>query len=123
MAPVMRRMLPGPILRPDRYQRHQRQLRRVGCVLIALMLLLAAMAASGAYLFFFQAELFAWMIVGALLSIVFGTPFLCVVALFVFYIRAIAHIGQVRYRTRPASIGRTDAVSQTIVVGEVVFDE
>ena len=70
-----------------------------------------------------QTELVAWIIVGAVLTVVFGTPLLCVGGLFVFYIWAVTRMGRSRHRPQPAKAGGTQQVAQTIVVGEVVLDE
>ncbi|MFV9507688.1 MAG: hypothetical protein AB4911_24315 [Oscillochloridaceae bacterium umkhey_bin13] len=69
-----------------------------------------------------QTELVAWIIVGAVLSIVFGTPLLCVVGLFIFYVWAVTRMGRSRQRSPSTKTGGAQQVAQTIVVGEVVLD-
>jgi hypothetical protein len=69
-----------------------------------------------------QTELVAWIIVGAVLSIVFGTPLLCVVGLFLFYVWAVTRMGRSRQRSPSTKTGGAQQVAQTIVVGEVVLD-
>ena len=125
MAPLTRGALPGPTPRPARQHRHyhqHRRQRRLRRFLIPLMLLVA-IATGGAYLLFFQVELLSWIIVGLMLTVVFGTPLLCVVGLFLIYVRAMARIGQARSGARAPIVQRTTSAPQTIVVSEVVFDD
>jgi len=89
----------------------------VGIVLLSIIAILGSLVLTG------QTELVAWIIVGAVLTVVFGTPLLCVVGLFVFYVWAVTRMGRSRPRPQPAKAGGTQQVAQTIVVGEVVLDE
>ncbi len=70
-----------------------------------------------------QTELVAWIIVGAVLSVVFGTPLLCVVGLCIFYIWAVTRMGRSRRRPLSTKTGGAQQVAQTVIVGEVVLDE
>lgn len=89
----------------------------VGIVLLSTIAILGSLVLTG------QTELVAWIIVGAVLTVVFGTPLLCVVGLFIFYVCAVTRMGRSRQRPQPAKAGGTQQVAQTIVVGEVVLDE
>lgn len=69
-----------------------------------------------------QDELIAWIVVGCVLVIVFGTPLLCVVGLFVFYFWALSRLGRARTmspRSRPSPTTNPD---HPIVWGEVLDD-
>jgi len=57
------------------------------------------------------------------LTVVFGTPLLCVVGLFAFYVWAVTRMGRSRRHPQPSKAEYTQQVTQTIVVGEVVLDE
>lgn len=70
-----------------------------------------------------QTELVAWIIVGAVLTVVFGTPLLCVVGLFLFYVWAVTRMGRSRRRPPSTKTGGVQQVAQTVIVGEVVLDE
>ncbi len=89
----------------------------VSTVLLSIIAILGSLVLTG------QTELVAWIIVGAVLTVVFGTPLLCVVGLFVFYVWAVTRMGRSRQRPQPAKARGTQQVAQTIVVGEVVRDE
>lgn len=70
-----------------------------------------------------QTDLVAWIIVGAVLTVVFGTPLLCVVGLFLFYVWAVTRMGRSRRRPPSTKTGGVQQVAQTVIVGEVVLDE
>lgn len=70
-----------------------------------------------------QTELVAWIIVGAVLTVVFGTPLLCVMGLFLFYVWAVTRMGRSRRRPPSTKTGGAQQVAQTVIVGEVVLDE
>lgn len=70
-----------------------------------------------------QTELVAWIIVGAVLTVVFGTPLLCVVGLFLFYVWAVTRMGRSRRRPPSTKTSGAQQVAQTVIVGEVVLDE
>jgi hypothetical protein len=89
----------------------------VGIVLLSIIAVLGVLVLTG------QTELVAWIIVGAVLTVVFGTPLLCVVGLFVFYVWAVTRMRRSRQRPQPAKAGGTQQMAQTIVVGEVVLNE
>jgi hypothetical protein len=70
-----------------------------------------------------QDKVIAWMVVGCVLVVVFGTPLLCVVGLVVFYFWALSRVGRARTiptRSKPAPAAHRD---DPVVWGEVVFDD
>jgi uncharacterized membrane protein len=89
----------------------------VGIVLLSIIAVLGVLVLTG------QTELVAWIIVGAVLTVVFGTPLLCVVGLFLFYVWAVTRMGRSRRRPPSTKTGGVQQVAQTIIVGEVVLDE
>jgi uncharacterized membrane protein len=89
----------------------------VGIVLLSIIAVLGVLVLTG------QTELVAWIIVGAVLTVVFGTPLLCVVGLFLFYVWAVTRMGRSRRRPPSTKTGGVQQVAQTVIVGEVVLDE
>lgn len=84
---------------------------------------LIGLAAFGGLILAGQTELVAWIIVGAALTVVFGTPLLCVAGLFVFYVWAMTRMGRSRQRPPSKKLGGAQQAPQTIIVGDVVLDE
>ena len=87
------------------------------------MIGMSGIAVLGGLVLAGQTELVAWIIVGAVLTVVFGTPLLCVVGLFLFYVWAVTRMGRSRRRPPSTKTGGVQQVAQTVIVGEVVLDE
>lgn len=102
---------------------HRRRLSLVAT--IALGIVACVLAIGGMFvtlLLMGQDELIAWLVVGAVLVVVFGTPLLCLVGLVVFYVWALTRAGRRRsFPPQPRSAPTSQA--QPIIVGEVVFDD
>lgn len=84
---------------------------------------LCGLAVSGGLILAGQTELVAWIVVGAVLTVVFGAPLICVAGLFVFYVWAMTRVGRSRQRPPSKKAGGAQQATQTIIVGEVVLDE
>jgi uncharacterized membrane protein len=89
----------------------------VGIVLLSIIAVLGVLVLTG------QTELVAWIIVGAVLTVVFGTPLLCVVGLFLFSVWAVTRMGRSRRRPPSTKTGAVQRMAETIVVEAVVLDE
>jgi hypothetical protein len=63
-----------------------------------------------------------WIVVGAVLVVVFGTPLLCLVGLVAFYVWALTRAGR-RRSLPPLPRPAPTSQPQPIIVGEVVFDD
>lgn len=87
------------------------------------MIGMSGIAVLGGLVLAGQTELVAWIVVGAVLTVVFGTPLLCVVGLFLFYVWAVTRMGRSRRRPPSMKTGGVQQVAQTVIVGEVVLDE
>lgn len=102
---------------------HRRRLSlvaRIALGIVACVLTIGGMFVTR--LLMGQDELIAWLVVGAVLVVVFGTPLLCLVGLVVFYVWALTRAGRRRSlppQPRPAPTSQ----AQPIIVGEVVFDD
>lgn len=102
---------------------HRRRLSlaaRIALGIVACVLTIGGMFVT--LLLMGQDELIAWLVVGAVLVVVFGTPLLCLVGLVVFYVWALTRAGRRRSlppKPRPAPASQ----AQPIIVGEVVFDD
>lgn len=89
----------------------------------ALIAIVGVVAVLGALVLVGQTQLVATIIVGAVLVAVFGTPLLCVIGLFVFYVWAVTRMGRARHRQQPEQARSVRRVAETVVVGEVLLDE
>lgn len=70
-----------------------------------------------------QTALVAWIIVGAVLLVVFGTPLLCLLGLVAFYIWAMTRMRRSRSPVRSSPSPAAASPEHPIIVGEVVFDD
>ncbi|NCC35613.1 MAG: hypothetical protein EOM24_26920 [Chloroflexia bacterium] len=84
----------------------------VGSVLLSITAILGVLVLTG------QSEFVAWIIVGAVLAVVFGTPLLCVVSLFIWYGWAVTRMGRARQRPPATKTSAAPQVAQTIIVIE-----
>lgn len=103
---------------------HRRRLSLVARIvlgIVACVLTIGGMFAT--LLLMGQDELIAWLVVGAVLVVVFGTPLLCLVGLVVFYIWALTRAGRRRHTPQHPRPAPTSSQVQPIIVGEVVFDD
>lgn len=92
-------------------------------VLMGLTLVLLCIAAVlGALLLAGQTALVAWLVVGAVLTVVFGTPLLVVLGLLALFVHAMSQMGRARRSPQPPRATGAP-LAQTIVVGTVVDDE
>lgn len=85
------------------------------CLALAVGVSLAALAAT-------RPDLLAWLVVGCVLVVVFGTPLLCVVGLLLVTLWAVSRAG--RRRTPPRAL-QPPAVAhpaRDVIVGEVMLD-
>jgi hypothetical protein len=92
----------------------------LGVVVIALVL--AVVATFTLLLLTGRDDVIAWLVVGCVLVVVFGTPLLCVVGLVVFYVWAVSRIGRARSLPRRPPAQPTPAPQYPVVVGEVLDD-
>lgn len=94
---------------------------RIAVGVVACILTLGGVCTT--LLLFGQTDLIAWLVVGAVLTVVFGTPLLCLIGLIVFYIWALTRAGRSRrlpHHPRPMTASHQ---AQPVIVGEVVFDD
>lgn len=89
----------------------------IATVILIVFAILAGLVLAG------QTTLVAWIIVGAVLVVVFGTPLLCLVGLFAFNIWALTRLGRSRRRPAPTHASSAKQTARTIVAGEVVIDD
>lgn len=94
-----------------------RILAAIGFILVMGAALLAGLVLAG------QHELVAWIVVGATLTVVFGTPLLCLVGLVAVYLAAIGRMGRARRRPPPAPVASAPHPAGAILVSEVVIDD
>jgi hypothetical protein len=102
---------------------HRRRLSlvaRIALGIVACVLTIGGMFIT--LLLIGQDELIAWLVVGAVLVVVFGTPLLCLVGLVVFYVWALTRAGR-RRSLPPQPHPAPTSQAQPIIVGEVVFDD
>ncbi len=97
---------------------------RVARVLFGLMLgVLGIIGLLTVLVLMGQPVLVAWIIVGAVLVIVFGTPLLCLLGLIACYVWAMTRLRRPRSMARPTPSPTAAPAEHPVIVGEVVFDD
>ena len=103
---------------------HRRRLSLVARIVLGIVA--CALIIGGVFvtlLLMGQDELIAWLVVGAVLVVVFGTPLLCLIGLIVFYVWALTRAGRRRHTPHHPRPAPAPSQAQPIIVGEVVFDD
>ncbi|PDW00939.1 hypothetical protein [Candidatus Chloroploca asiatica] len=106
------RRSPAQAVTRRRWPRALRVVVWIGSVLLSITAILGVLVLTG------QTEFVAWIIVGAVLAVVFGTPLLCVVSLFIWYGWAVTRMGRARQRPPATKTSAAPQVAQTIIVIE-----
>jgi predicted lipid-binding transport protein (Tim44 family) len=97
---------------------------RVARVLFGLMLgVLGIIGLLTILVLMGQTVLVAWIIVGAVIVIVFGTPLLCLLGLIACYVWAMTRLRRPRSPARPTPSPAAAPAEHPVIVGEVVFDD